>query len=281
IYWHHRKHRLPGGPPTSWDLSMTVTGLPYWGIKLKPEDSLRISATYDTTHQASYEDMGIAIGLIAPSRADGTRTAPGLNPFKAPRERSKECRSLRKRIRGPASDLQGFGLDARRPKLCVRGLPTHGHQAANGNYGYASGDWDAPPGSPTQSVNILNFQYGPGDLSTASTRGVPQVPLGSNLQFNNLEGALILHTVTTCRFPCKGPTGAANPIADGQTSTGRAVDLDSSEMGLGVPAIGPATNRLSWRTPVTREAGYEPGEVVTYFCRIHPFMRGAFQVSEG
>jgi hypothetical protein len=128
-------------------------------------------------------------------------------------------------------------------------------------------------------VNILNFQYGPGDLSTASARGVPQVPLGTNLQFNNLDGALIYHTITTCRFPCKGPTGAAFPIADGQTSTGRNVDLDSSEMGLGTPFIGPATNRLSWQTPVTQEAGYEPGEIVTYFCRIHPFMRGAFQVS--
>ena len=23
---------------------------------------------------------------------------------------------------------------------------------------------------------------------------------------------------------------------------------------------------------------FKPGEIVTYFCRIHPFMRGAFQV---
>jgi hypothetical protein len=279
LYWKRRKQHLPGGPPTSWDMSMTVTGLPFWGVKVKPNDILRISATYDTKHQSSYEDMGIAIGAIAPDRADGSPTARGLNPFKAPRDRSRQCRNLRERIRGGARKLKGFGLDARRPKLCARGIPTHGHQAANGNYGYASGDWDAPPGPTTRSVNILNFQYGPGDLSTASTRGVPQVPLGTNLQFNNLDGALIYHTITTCRFPCKGPTGAAFPIADGQTSTGRNVDLDSSEMGLGTPFIGPATNRLSWTTPVTREAGYKPGEVVTYFCRIHPFMRGAFQVS--
>ena len=31
---------------------------------------------------------------------------------------------------------------------------------------------------------------------------------------------------------------------------------------------------------MTREAGYQPGEIVTYFCRIHPFMRGAFEVTE-
>src|SRR5206468_2465256 len=83
VYWNHRRHRLPGGPPTSWDLSMTVTGLPYWGIRVRPNDTLRINATYDTRHQASYEDMGIAVGLIAPNAPDGKPTARGINPFRA------------------------------------------------------------------------------------------------------------------------------------------------------------------------------------------------------
>ena len=30
---------------------------------------------------------------------------------------------------------------------------------------------------------------------------------------------------------------------------------------------------------MTRDDGYSPGEVVTYFCRIHPSMRGAFEVT--
>lgn len=31
---------------------------------------------------------------------------------------------------------------------------------------------------------------------------------------------------------------------------------------------------------MTKDAGFEPGETVTYFCRVHPSMRGAFQVTE-
>ena len=36
---------------------------------------------------------------------------------------------------------------------------------------------------------------------------------------------------------------------------------------------------FEWQLPVTPEGGFQAGEVVTYFCRIHPFMRGAFEVA--
>jgi hypothetical protein len=106
------------------------------------------------------------------------------------------------------------------------------------------------------------------------------VKLGTNLRFTNLEGAAILHSITTCRFPCLGPTGAAFPIANGRTSAGRRLDLDSGSLGLGLPFFTPAKETLDWDVPVTRKAGFRPGETVTYFCRIHPFMRGAFQVAK-
>ena len=62
-------------------------------------------------------------------------------------------------------------------------------------------------------------------------------------------------------------------------STGHPIDFDSSEMGVGVPAIGPAKQALDYQLPVTQERGFQPGDVVTYFCRIHPGMRGAFEVT--
>ena len=49
--------------------------------------------------------------------------------------------------------------------------------------------------------------------------------------------------------------------------------------GLNMPAIGPAKQALDYKLPVTRERGFQPGDIVTYFCRIHPGMRGAFEVS--
>jgi hypothetical protein len=64
------------------------------------------------------------------------------------------------------------------------------------------------------------------------------------------------------------------------TNGKRALDLDSSELGFGAPAVGAASQRLDWSTPVTPDAGYKPGEIVTFYCRIHPFMRGAFEVTK-
>jgi plastocyanin len=211
--------------------------------------------------------MGISIALYVPDKADGTPQAPGVNPFQAKADNSVGCRS--------------GGLRAKRggPRLCLRGYPTHGHYAENGNHGGAAGTWNAKPGAPTNSVGVVNFQYQPGDLSMISMTGVPTVQLGSDLHFTNLEGGLIYHTATSCAFPCLGRTGAAFPISDGRTSTGHSIDFDSSEMGVGVPAIGAAKQALDYTLPVTTERGFQPGDVVTYFCRVHPGMRGAFEVT--
>jgi hypothetical protein len=267
IYWNRRNPNKRGGPPTSWDFSMTGTGLPYWGIRVRPGDRLRINAAYDTRWQATYEDMGIAMLAIAPNRSDGSPTAPGLNPFKVRRDRSRNCWR------------RSRGLKARPRVLCDKGLPTHGHQAANGNYGGPDGQWTAGPGAPTRDVGIANFKYYPGDFGGVSQSGVPTVKLGDTLRFTNFDGTSIYHSITTCRFPCLGATGASFPIANGRTSSGRRLDLDSGELGIGAPEIGPAKQDLSWRLPVTAAEGFQPGETVTYFCRIHPFMRGAFQVT--
>ena len=51
------------------------------------------------------------------------------------------------------------------------------------------------------------------------------------------------------------------------------MQFDSGELGYGPPGLTPAANRNSWSTPKTLKPG-----TYTYFCRIHPFMRGAFRV---
>jgi hypothetical protein len=157
---------------------------------------------------------------------------------------------------------------------------THGHLPENGNYGGPEGEWTAERGQATNDVAVGGFLYTPGDLTTVSMTGTPTVKLGSTLRFTNFEGGAVYHTITSCKFPCLGETGAAFPLPDGQTSAGRNLDFDSSELGFGAPAIGPAKQTATWDLPVTPEEGYAPGEVVTYFCRIHPSMRGAFEVTE-
>src|SRR5207253_351590 len=65
-------------PPDSWDMSMTVTWKPRWAVHVDPGDTLRISATYDTAVQSTYEDMGISIAMLAPDDP-----GPALDPFTA------------------------------------------------------------------------------------------------------------------------------------------------------------------------------------------------------
>ena len=49
--------------------------------------------------------------------------------------------------------------------------------------------------------------------------------------------------------------------------------FDSGNLGFGPAGATAAANRATWRTP----RNLAPG-TYTYFCKIHPFMRGAFRV---
>ena len=313
-YWDWKDPTKVGGPKTSWDFSMEVTGAPYWGVHLKPGDKLRSNAVYDTTAQSTYENMGIAVALMAPDKPDGTPTAPGVDPFTTPKDTSDNCetngllhpvlgrvaakakaktkakkKSKRKAKTSAKSKSKSKAKKKSKrtkapaykgPYLCDKGIVTHGHFEENGNHSGPSGTkLNAEKGSATSSVGILNFLYNPGDLTTISMTGLPTVKLGSKLRFTNADGLAIYHTVTSCAYPCTGQTSASFPLADGKTSTGRLIDFDSGEVGFGAPEIGPAKQTLEWEIPITAKEGFQPGEVVTYFCRIHPSMRGGFEVT--
>jgi plastocyanin len=95
------------------------------------------------------------------------------------------------------------------------------------------------------------------------------VPRGRSLRFVNRDARRgILHSITACRAPCNRATGIAYPLADGP------VAFDSGNLGFGPAGLTPAAQRATWRTP----RNLRPG-TYTYFCRVHPFMRGAFRVT--
>jgi plastocyanin len=75
------------------------------------------------------------------------------------------------------------------------------------------------------------------------------------------------HTITSCKAPCTGSTGIAYPLANAK------IQFDSGELGYGPNGLTPAANRNTWKTPKNLPVG-----TYTYFCRIHPFMRGSFRV---
>jgi plastocyanin len=165
---------------------------------------------------------------------------------------------------------KGVNPFAKAAAVDVSGVLTHGHLAENNNHG---GKPDAKhyqdvrkaPSRVLPSGSVLpiaDFAY-TGDMSVAST--VPAVEQGGTLTFRNDDAAnAIWHTVTSCTAPCDRSTGIAYPLADTN------VLFDSGELGHGGP---PAAGRITFSTP----SNLPPG-TYTYFCRIHPFMRGAFRV---
>jgi plastocyanin len=157
----------------------------------------------------------------------------------------------------------------------VPGVLTHGHLRENRNHGgLFSGLADPrrllsqpPPANRTIAVN--GFQYGRGDLlRVGKRRRPPTIRAGGTLKFVNRDAKRgILHSITSCRAPCNRTTGIAYPLANGP------VRFDSGNLGFGPPGATAAANRNTWRTP----RNLKPG-TYTYFCKIHPFMRGAFRI---
>lgn len=238
IFRSKAKYWEPAGP-VSWDVAMKATP-PDWRVRVQKGDVISVSGTYDTKQGSWYESM--AISPIA--------WAPG--------------------------DLSG--KDPFTEKINKKGQITHGHLPENDNHG---GERFGLPNATEMldgvsrsggAVTIKDFVYTYGDLSNVGMRGRPPVvQQGESITFRNLDNdAEIWHTITACNAPCNRSTGIAYPLANGK------VDFDSGQLGAGDDRFirsAAAAQRLTWDTPKNLRPG-----TYTYFCRVHPFMRGAFRV---
>jgi hypothetical protein len=179
------------------------------------------------------------------------------------------------------SDPSVKGVDPFANKVDWHGVVTHGHLPENDNHGGGSKPAFADilgslTGTKVPAVDIKQFVYAQGDLGQKGTAArPPTVRQGQSLTFRNLDSPkgqdpalAIYHTITGCKAPCNKPTGIAYPLANGAT-------FDSGELGYGPRGATAAENRIDWQTP----KNLSPGDY-TYFCRVHPFMRGAFRVLE-
>ena len=158
-------------------------------------------------------------------------------------------------------------------EIVKSGKITHGPLKENANKGgLAIGLPDArklKSGANGGTVRIKDFIYGRGDLRLTGKAGrPPTVVAGGSLSFDNKLDNLrrIYHTITGCKSPCNRSTGVAYPLADGAV-------FDSGELGTGPVFATPTANRVTWKTPKSLKAG-----TYSYFCRVHPFMRGSFRV---
>jgi hypothetical protein len=115
---------------------------------------------------------------------------------------------------------------------------------------------------------IGGYSYEAGDFRLPGSLGRPPVvKKGQSFTFALSSGDAsqeIWHSVTSCKAPCNRSTGISYPIPDGE------FQFDSGQLGMGgAPTVG----RNTWSTPSNLPVGTH-----TFFCRIHPLMRGAIRV---
>jgi plastocyanin len=169
---------------------------------------------------------------------------------------------------------EGPGNNPYNKRVDLPGKPTHGHLQENRNHGGKKTDLPDPrklkdgtfnPGS----IDILGFNYRLGDMRLPGQGGLPPVIRpGQTLTFVNQDNPKkIYHSLTSCKAPCNKSTGIAYPIADGP------VQFESGTLGTNLPITTAGSD--SFTTPKSLKSG-----TYTYFCRIHPFMRGSFRVKK-
>jgi hypothetical protein len=225
----------------SWDVAMEGTP-PEWRVAVQPGDVVKVHAVYDVSKASWYESMGIMpIGIVE----GGTE---GYDPFD--------------------------------PALPMKGVLTHGRLKENidggGRFTGLPNPMKLHDGPRTSGVKIEDFVYGQGDLTLTGAAGRPAVvKVGNALTFTNQDAYVeenggIFHTITACKLPCNRSAGIGYPLANGP------VDFDSGELGFGPGFATAAANTATWSTPSNLKAG-----TYSYFCRVHPFMRGAFRVVKG
>jgi plastocyanin len=138
---------------------------------------------------------------------------------------------------------------------------------------------------PAGGLTIEGFDYslggypalGGGFFRTAWARP-PVIKPGEAVTFTNLdampgepETQQVWHSITSCKGPCNRGAGIGYPLAAGP------IKFDSGQLGFGTVGSSEVTTGSNTYTtpPLTK-----PGKTYTYFCRIHPFMRGSIRTNE-
>ncbi|CAB4881618.1 MAG: hypothetical protein F2799_07460 [Actinobacteria bacterium] len=226
----------------SWDVAMGLSSAA-WRVNVKRGDVLSVSAGYDVSKASWYDVMGIMPVAVAEGSTPGA-----ADPFTT--------------------------------KVPQAQVLTHGHLPENNNHGggtvpHATNPSTLANGTPSAgaTLGISDFIYALGDFSnTGVSQRPPTVTRGQTFTFRNndynagMGKTYTFHTITACANPCNKETGIAYPRANG------AVEFDSGNLGFGTGTA----QRQSWSIPNNLNTG-----TYSYFCRVHPYMRGAFRVIAG
>ena len=235
--------RIPGpkrSGPVSWDMGM-YNASPDFRAQLEPGDILETNTAYETRVGSWFESMGIHISYMADGQG-------GENPFKTRLDNMRELNH------GPKPENEVHGGDL------VPGAPDPTKMA----------DGLRPSGE----LLIGGYTFGGGAFFPAGDKagqlGRPLVvKRGESLRFQLSKTDWddeVWHSLTACKAPCNRSTGIAYPLPDGEAM------FDSGQMGRRYAGSG-ANNQDYWDTPKSLPVGTH-----TFYCRIHPLMRGAIRV---
>jgi hypothetical protein len=237
----------------SWDVSMQATR-PGWRIALKAGDTVSIDATYDVSKASWYESMG-----ILPLAVSTANDPAAKDPF----DDEAAVRAM--------YDAGGILTHGR--------LPENIDARANEDMGLPDPrKLDSKGTVPKSGIEIDAFRYQLGGFS--AFRGFPSqlmrpplVKKDKGVLFTSqdafpgmAENEQAWHSITSCEAPCNRGAGIGYPLANGP------VKFDSGQLGFGTLAnSGVVAQTNEYTTPPLPKAG----KTYTYFCRIHPFMRGS------
>ncbi|MHB8512675.1 MAG: cupredoxin domain-containing protein [Actinomycetota bacterium] len=305
VYWGGPSYaagaqQIAGAPPVSWDLSMTgqLAGdagngrqKDAWKILIQPGDKLMLNGVYDTSIGSAYDQMAIVMSWVHPGyEPDAIDPFDPNTIFDAGWAQGP---NLAQRPPGLPSSID-YGCtpgtipvgqpNAGKTVLCLRGNVTHASMPSREDHAVCQGcapliGMGAMP-LMNSTITLQNFSYGQLDQSFASTFGIAQIDpkVTPQLTFYNPDTAgMIWHTITACPAPCNGQTSASYPYpASSIDSTnsyvpGTSPDFDSTILCVGLGCSTNGTTSWKFNVPTT------PG-IYTFFCRIHPSMRGVFQV---
>jgi plastocyanin len=250
----------------SWDVAMTVAR-PDWRVHLEPGDTVSIDATYNVRRASWYESMGI-LSLGWTPNADPDARDPFVDAA-AVRAMYREGGALTHRRLPENVDTYAHD-DLKLPD--PRKLPAGGRAPAGG-------------------VDINSFLYENGGFSALrrfpeDLMSPPVIRPGGTLAFTNQDALFgqpqrqqVWHTITACRAPCNKGSGIGYPLANGS------VDFDSGQLGYASGINSNVTiGSNTYATPPLKDRArraktrFKRGTTYTYFCRLHPFMRGSFRV---
>ena len=256
LFRSNARYYEPAGA-VSWDVSMTATR-PEWRIHLEAGDTISINTTYDVKKASWYESMGILPLAYTNDVNDPAARDPFVDETAV--QAMYEQGGILTHDRLPENIDSKARKNLKLPD--PRKLRSKGRRV------------------PKNGIKIDSFNYSRGGYSAAKgiSKGLMRPPVvrpGSSVTFTNLDApfgssdfAQAWHSVTSCRAPCNRGAGIGYPLARGP------LKFDSGQLGFGTLASEEVTEGTNvYSTPPLTEEG-----VYTYFCRIHPFMRGSIRV---